>query len=128
MNAEQAWQAAMVAALNEVAGLNGVYAGPPVKGSEPWAELGELMSIDWSTKDAVGREIRSTILLRDRTELPSRLHDLAAAADAAVQGIGRTLDGWQVASLVLIRTRIIRDRPGGWTAMIEHRVRMLATT
>ncbi len=112
-------------ALVGVAGLNGVFAGPPVRASEPWAELGELLSFDWSTKDIIGRELRTTIFLRDRGDSPARLYELAAAADAAVQGVARDLDGWRIASLVLTRTRVVRDG-GGWTAMVEHRVRMLA--
>lgn len=128
MNAEQTWQATLLIMLRSINGLNGVYEGPPVKASEPWAELGELLSLDWSTKDMAGRELRSTVFVRDRTETPSRLHDLAAAVNGAVMATGPTLDDWRIASLVLIRTRIIRDRPGGWTAIIEHRVRMLQSS
>ncbi|MBY0582428.1 MAG: DUF3168 domain-containing protein [Sphingomonas sp.] len=125
MNAEQVWQAALLAALRGMAGLNGVYDGPPSRANAPWAELGDMLSTDWSTKDAAGRELRSTILLRDRAETPERLHALAATADDVVQAIARDLGDWQIASLILIRLRIIRDRPGGWTGLIEHRVRML---
>lgn len=125
MSAEQAWQAAMIAALATVAGLNGIYQGPPAAASEPWAELGELLTFDWSTKDLAGRELRSTIMLRDRGDDAARVHTLAAAADAAVQGIARDLDGWRIASLVLVRNRIVRAAPRGWTAIVEHRVRML---
>jgi hypothetical protein len=126
MTAEQAWQAALVDMLRSMDGLNGVYEGPPVKASEPWAELGELLSFDWSTKDMAGRELRSTVFVRDRAEGPARLHTLAAAVDAAAQAVPRDLEGWRIASLTLIRNRIMRDRPGGWTAMVEHRVRLLA--
>jgi hypothetical protein len=125
MSAAEAWRGALLAAVRGIDGLNGVYDGPPVKASAPWAELGELLAIDWSTKDMAGRELRSPVLLRDRAETPARLHVLAAAVDDAVSGITGDLDGWRVASLVLIRHRVIGDRPGGWSAIIEHRVRLL---
>lgn len=113
--------------------LNGVFEGPAVKATEPFAEIGELMSGDWSTKDLAGRELRTAIIIRDRAESPTRLHALAAAADTAMAGVARDLDGdgadggagWRIASLVLLRTRIIRTAPGLWAAMVEHRVRMI---
>jgi len=126
MSAEQAFQLAALAALAAVPGLNGVFDGPPIKATEPWAEFGELMSIDWSTKDLVGRELRSVIFVRDRRGDAGRVHALAAAADAAVLAIGADLDGWRIASLVALRTRIVRERHGVWTAVIEHRARMFA--
>lgn len=125
MSAEAVFQAALLAALRTVPGLNGVYEGRPDKASEPWAELGELRSIDWSTKDAPGRELTTTLMLRDRSDSGAAVQALAAACDAAVLDIGRDLDGWRVASLVMVRTRIVRDPPRAWTALIEHRVRLL---
>jgi len=126
MSAEQAFQLAALAALAAVPGLNGVFDGPPLKATEPWAEFGELMSIDWGTKDMAGRELRSVIFVRDRGGDVGRVHALAAAANVAVTAIGPDLDGWRIASLVALRTRIVRERHGVWTAVIEHRVRMLA--
>ncbi|MFA5969127.1 MAG: DUF3168 domain-containing protein [Sphingomonas sp.] len=126
MSAEQAFQLAALAALAAVPGLNGVFDGPPLKATEPWAEFGELMSIDWGTKDMAGRELRSVIFVRDRGGDVGRVQALAAAANVAVLAIGPDLDGWRIASLVALRTRIVRERHGVWTAVIEHRVRMLA--
>ena len=133
MSAEAIFYAAMLAALKADADfggvLNGVFEGPAVKASEPFAEIGELMSGDWATKDLDGRELRTAIIIRDRTDSPTRLHTLAAAADAAMAGITRDLGsgaaGWRIASLVLLRTRIIRTAPGLWAAMVEHRIRLI---
>jgi len=84
---------------------------------------------DWGTKDSAGVELRSAIIIRDRAEGPGRVHALAAAADAAMVAMPRALEssgeGWQIVTLVLLRTRIIRTAPGLWAAMIEHRARLI---
>lgn len=129
MSAEAIFHAAMLAALRGAGdfggALNGVFEGSAIKASEPFAEIGELLSTDWGTKDRSGRELRSAIIIRDWAEGPGRLHRLAAAADAAMATIPRDSDGWRIASLVLLRTRIIRTAPGLWAAMVEHQIRMI---
>ena len=128
MSAEAVFQAAMIAALDAAVGarLNGIFDGPAVKATPPYAEVGELLSIDWSTKDAEGRELRSLIQLRDRAETAVRLLALACDADAAIRGMAPALDGWRIASVALVRNRIVRSGVGQWTALIEHRARVLA--
>ena len=129
MSAESVFHAAMLAALRAApdlaAGLNGVFEGPPVKASEPYAQLGELLATDWSTKDALGRELLSAVIIRDKAESPARVQALAGAADAAIRAIASDLEGFRIASLVLVRSRLIRAVPGGWTAIVEHRARLI---
>lgn len=129
MSPATALHGAMLTALGNAAdfggALNGVFEGPAPKASEPYAEIGELIGTDWSTKDRAGQELRTAIIIRDRTDSPARLHALAAAADAAMAGIAREPGGWRIASIVLLRTRIIRTAPGLWAAMVEHRIRMI---
>lgn len=129
MSAAATFHEAMLAALrgaDEFGGaINGVFEGPAVKATAPYAEIGDLLVSDWGTKDKAGAELRGAIIIRDRAEGPGRLHALAVAADAAVASVPRDLDGWRIASLVLLRSRIIRDAPGLWTALVEHRVRLI---
>ncbi len=109
--------------------LNGVFEGPAVKATAPYAELGELLVSDWGTKDLAGYELRPAIFIRDRAEGPTRLHALTAAADATMAGIPADVLGdpgvWRIVSLAPLRSRIIRDGPGAWVAIVEHRVRIL---
>ncbi|MDO7843745.1 DUF3168 domain-containing protein [Sphingomonas immobilis] len=126
MSAEAEVHAALLAAVRAVAGLNGVYEGPAVKASPPYAEIGELLSADWSVKDRAGRELRVAIMLRDAAEGPGRLHALAGAVGDAVEAMPRVLGGWQVASLAFVRTRVLRPGAGRWSAVVEYRVRVLA--
>lgn len=130
MSAEGAFQAALAAALRTAIGdrLNGVFEGPAVKATAPYAELGELLSTDWSTKDAEGRELRSLVQMRDRADTAVRLFALAGEADVAIREIAPALGGWRIVSIVLVRSRIVQSGVGQWTALIEHRARLLRDT
>ena len=128
MSAESVLAEAVLAGVRDALGdqVNGVFDGPAVKATAPWIELGPLVAIDWSTKDAAGREVRLVLTVRDRAERPARTHALAAAAGEAVEDVPRDLDGWRVASCVFVRTRVIGDRPGEWSASVEYQIRLLA--
>ena len=130
MSAEAVLQAALLAALRGdatlSAGLNGVFEGPAVKASTPYAELGDLLSVDWGTKSAAGREVRIGVTIRDAAETGVRVQRLADAAGAAIEHCPRDLAGWRVASVALVRARVLRGAPGKWSAVVEYRVRMLA--
>lgn len=130
MSAEGVLQAALLAGLRGdavlSAGLNGVFEGPAVKASTPYAELGDLLSVDWGTKTHAGRELRVGVTVRDAAETGVRVQWLAEAAGAAIERLPRDLDGWRVASVALVRTRVLRGPPGRWSAVVEYRVRMMA--
>lgn len=130
MSAEGAVHAAIVAALRgseAFAGMvNHVFEGPPVKASRPYAEVQPLIAINWSTKDAIGRELRPAVTIRDAGESPARLHALIGAACEAIEACPRDLGGWRVASLAFVRSRMLREAPGQWATTVEFRVRVLS--
>ncbi|MBS0479056.1 MAG: DUF3168 domain-containing protein [Proteobacteria bacterium] len=128
MSAEQALADAVLAGVRDALGasVNGVFDGPPVKASAPWAELGPIVAADWSTKDKAGREVRLVLTVRDRADAPARCHTLAAAAGGAVEGVARDLDGWRIASCCFVRARVSGSRPGEWAASVEYQVKLLA--
>lgn len=133
MNAEMVARGAVLAALRDHGGLmavlNGVHDGAPVQASAPYAVVGEAIGGEWGTKDADGWEIRVGISLFDRAEGSGRLGEMMAMADAAVRGIG-AIAGWEVGSIVFLRSRTVRRSPaerdgGGWSATLDYRLRML---
>ena len=130
MSAEGVLHAALVAALRGAGDfggvLNGVFEGPAVRASAPYAEVQPLVAVDWSTKDRAGRELRPAVTIRDAGETPARLHALIGAACDAVLAMPRELDGWRVASLMFVRSRMLREEPGRWAATVEFRVRVLS--
>lgn len=105
--------------------LNGVFDGPAVRASEPYADIADVAASDWGTKDRRGRELRVAVRLRDAGETPARLGLLVDAAERAIEGLPRALDGWRIASCVFLRSRTAGEGPGRWLAVIEYRLRVL---
>lgn len=118
-------QEALVAALAGIAGLTGVYDGPPARAAYPYASIGEAVAADWSVKERRGRELRLAVTIHDDGASAARLHGLMAAAEDAIEAIGVDLPGHRIASLVFLRARVSRDAAGPWAGLIEYRARIL---
>jgi len=132
MSVQTLVQAALKAALEAHAplagGVTAVFDAPPVRAARPFAVVEEAILTDWGAKGAEGREARVAVALFDAGERPVRLRVLAGAAEEAIAAVPRALgEGWAVASLVLLRSRIAREGDGRWMALSEFRVRMLRT-
>jgi hypothetical protein len=126
MSARERLQAAMVEALGTALAPVTVFDAPPVRGAVPHVVVDEPLLGDWSTKDMTGREGRVAVIARDQGERPARLRGLVAAGEDALEAMPADLgEGWRVVTLTLARSRIAREREGGWIAMSEYRVRML---
>jgi hypothetical protein len=119
--------AAIVAALAEISGLNGAYDGPPLQAALPYAIVEAGPESDWSHKSGAGREVRIAVTLRDGGERPARLRALARGAEAAIESVGGALDGWQLVTLIFLRSRVLREPGAGWAAAIDYRARLLKT-
>lgn len=125
MSVQEVLQAALVEAL---AGLEvtRVFDAPPVRAARPYALVEEAWLADWGTKDMAGREGRFAVTLFDAGERPVRLRGLAGDAEAAIEAMPRGIgQGWAIASLVLLRSRISREGDGRWQSVSEFRVRIL---
>ena len=129
-DAIQVLQAAAVAALSAhpvlKAQLSGIYDGPPTRAAFPYASVTDGLTSDWGTKTKPGREIRLAFTVWDDGEAASRLADLMGHVDDAILAIPRDLPGWRIASLVFLRSIVVRDPAGPWAGLVEHRVRLLA--
>ena len=125
MNEREALQAALVEALTGLA-VTRVFDAPPVRAARPYALVEEAWLSDWSTKDMAGREGRFAIALFDAGERPTRLRALAGTVEERVAAMPRGVGGgWEIASVALLRSRIVRDGDGRWQSVSEFRVRML---
>lgn len=131
MNAEGDIRAGVIALLRGDAALGGqvnrVHDGTPVKASPPTLIVGECSGTDWGTKDKMGRELRLALTIEDDLETPTRISTIMPLADAAVRGLTGTVAGWQIGSLVLMRSRLLRTGAGRWSALLDYRIRVLAT-
>ncbi len=118
--------AAVLTALGGVAELTSVQEGAPVQSALPYAEVEIGGESDWGHKSGAGRELRLSVTVRDAAERPERLRRIAAAAEAAVLGLGGELAGWRIVSLVLVRVRTAPTGKGAWVVVSDFRVRVLA--
>jgi len=130
MSVQALLSAAMVDALADHAGVadvvTAVFDAPPVRAARPYAVVGEAVLGNWGTKDLAGREGVLAVVLYDGGERPVRLRALAGEVEAAIEAMPRDVGGgWRVVTLVLARSRIVREGEGRWMAMSEWRVRML---
>ena len=105
--------------------INGVFDSPPQRAVRPYAVVDDAVLVDWGTKDMIGREGRLSVVVfggEDR----KRLRGIADRVAAAIPGLPRDLgEGWRIASLAFVRSRIFREGPGLCAAVVEFRVRML---
>jgi hypothetical protein len=123
--AGQALTDAALAALRSVEGLNQVHDGPPLTAAFPYAYVEAGPESDWSHKSGEGRELRLAILVRDKSERPTRIRAIAAAMEDAATGIGPDLAGWRLVTLRFLRASMLRENGAAWTAAIEYRARLL---
>jgi hypothetical protein len=128
--AAQALQRALVATLRAAPfadALTGIYDGPPAHAVYPYVVLSDGSTSDWSHKSGRGREHRLSIAIWDDGRTPARLHDLLARAEDVIEAMPRALDGHQIAGLLFLRGRIVRDPAGPWAGRLDYRVRTLET-
>ena len=107
--------------------LTGVYDGPPPRAAFPYVAINDGIASDWSTKTIAGREIRLALTVWDDGESTTRLSNLMSHVEDAVLAIPRDLPNWRIASLIFLRSMVVRDPAGPWAGLIEYRVRLLAT-
>lgn len=122
MSAGGKLQEAIAARLGAVAGLTGIYDGPPPRAAFPYAAIDAASERDWSHKSGDGREVDVALTLWD--DQPARLQALADAAEAALGG-PLAPAGWTLVSLRFLRRRTVRDVAGPWAAAIDYRARLL---
>lgn len=123
MSAGGALQAALAAALEQAAGVTGVYDGPPARAPFPYVVLDAGTESDWSHKSGEGRETLVAVTVWD--DQPARLHALADIVEDKVAAVA-AVEGWQLVSMRLIRRRTVRDVTGPWAAAVDFRARLLA--
>lgn len=127
MSAADVVRSALMSALAADPAFDGV-AGlglEPTAGSLPQVEVAWPLGSDWGTKSELGRELRTLVTVRMAKGQRGRLPDLVSAAEAAGASLSGVIDGWAVASAVLMRSQTVDERDGVRVARIEHRVRVL---
>lgn len=103
-----------------------VFAGEPAAGVFPHVEVAEAQGSDWSAVGFRGRELRTAVTVRVAAGQRGRMAALVAGAEAAGEGLDGEFDGWLVVGAVFLRSRVVKEKGGGVTMVVEHRVRVVA--
>jgi len=106
--------------------LNIVAEEAPVRASLPWLGIAASASADWSIKGAAGREVRVALEFHYRGDDPATGVAVAQAIEDRIESLPRTQSGFDVVSIVFLRSRV-EQRPGNArAALFEYRFRLLA--
>lgn len=106
--------------------INVVAEEAPARASLPWLGIATSASADWSVKGAAGREVRVALEFHYRGDDPATGITAAQAIEDRVAALPRAQDGFDVVSIVFLRSRV-EQRPGNnRAALVEYRFRVLA--
>lgn len=125
MSASFALQESLVAALNQVEDLTGIFDGPPARAPFPYAIVDAGTEVDWSHKSGIGREVSIALTIWD--DQPARLSRLANQVETGMNQLPAP-GGWDLITLRFMRKRIVRDVSGPWAAALDYRGRLLANS
>jgi len=128
MNAGHCVRDALVAAITKRRELQGISGLTGEAGASVLPQISVTISEtgDWSTKTALGRDVRLLTSIRVARGQRQRLPTITNAIEVEGAALGGVLGAWSVASAQLVRTRTVDTVDGTITAQIEHRVRVLA--
>jgi hypothetical protein len=116
---------ALVTALRDVSGISQVSDGTPIQAGDAAVVVDAGPEIDWGFKGGEGAEVRLAILLTCAGEAPARARMLGERVRAAAVTIGPDLGGWRLVSMVMLRSRLLREKGPKWIAFAENRARMM---
>lgn len=125
MSASLAVQRMVAAALAGVAGVTGVYDGPPVDAVAPYLVIGADVITEWGTKTEAGHEHRLAVNVWDAGPGAARAKAVMGAVEAALLGLAGVHDGHRVVSARLLRAFVVTDAEGWTRGIVEVRVRTL---
>lgn len=123
MSAGQALQASLVARLQSLTELSGIYDGPPARAPYPYLVVDCGVEQDWGAKDLRGREVTAALTLWD--DQPARLQRITDAIEVVTDQELQP-EGWTVVTWRFLRRRTVRDVAGPWAAAVDFRARLFA--
>jgi len=106
--------------------LNAIEEESPLSVSPPWLGIAASASIDWSTKDRSGREIRVALELTSRGDTPSGDADMVEVIEQRILTMPANQTGFELVSAQFLRARAERRSNNLRSILIEYRFRILA--
>ena len=106
--------------------LNAIVEEAPSRTALPWLAIATSASVDWSTKDRRGREVRVALELHCRGDRPDTAGDLVAAIEARIAALPGAQAGFQVVTATFLRARAEQRGSNLRAILIEYTFRVLA--
>jgi len=109
------------------ASLNSVTEEIPTRTSAPWLAIAASGSIDWSTKERRGREVRVALELNTRGEEAGETAGLVSLIEDRLDVMPREQGDFCIASAHFLRARSQQRERLTRAVLLEYRFRLIAT-
>jgi len=106
--------------------LNAVSEEAPAKAALPWLAIATSASIDASTKDRDGREVRIALELHCRGDRPDTAAELVSAIENRIASLPAQQDGYRIVFANFIRARSQQRAANVRSILTEYRFRLFA--
>lgn len=107
------------------AALNDVTEEAPSRSAPPWLGIAASASVDWSTKERRGREVRIAMELHLRGEEPDETASLIALVESRIEALPRAQAGFHIATTQFLRARAEQRPLNRRAVLLEYRFRLL---
>ncbi|MEN7537541.1 DUF3168 domain-containing protein [Aurantiacibacter flavus] len=104
--------------------LNSITEEVPTRTSAPWLAIATSASIDWSTKDRRGREVRVALELHLRGEEAGESADLAAQVADRIDTMPAVHSSFRLVSTQFLRGRAEQRANLRRAVLLEYRFRL----
>lgn len=128
---ETQFRTALIAWLADdtaLADLNAVEEESPLSVSPPWLGIAASASIDWSTKDRQGREVRVALELSSRGDEPDHDASLVNAIEDRIKIMPVVQSEFELINTQFLRARAERRADNRRAFLLEYRFRLLETS
>ncbi len=107
--------------------LNDVTEEAPSRSAPPWLGIAASASVDWSTKEQRGREVRVALELHHRGEEAGETAALIALVESRIEALPRVQAGFHIATVVFLRARAEQRAHNRRAVLIEYRFRLFGS-
>ncbi|KLE32228.1 DUF3168 domain-containing protein [Aurantiacibacter gangjinensis] len=107
--------------------LNDITEEAPSRASIPWLGIAASASVDWSTKDRRGREVRVALELQTRGDASGETAAIASQVEERIETMTAAQSGFAIASITFLRARAEQRERNIRAVLLEYRFRILET-
>ena len=105
--------------------LNTIEEEAPLRTSAPWLGIVASASVDWSTKDTKGREVRVAVELHLRGDDPATGGQTVGLVEDRIEALPGVQPGFAIASIRFLRARAEKRPANVRAVLLEYRFRLL---